>query len=63
LSFSIYRREIETKTLRLLKLVRAALIYLSLSINVEELCSLKKRDPGDVVPGIQMGVLEDEWKI
>jgi len=63
LAFSTYRREFEAKTLRLLKLVRAALIYLSLAINVEEHRRAKERGPDDIVPRIQLDIWKNEWKI
>ncbi len=36
LAFSVYREEFELKTLKLIKLARAALIYLSLAVHTEE---------------------------
>lgn len=63
LAFSIYRRDFEEKALRLLKMVRAGLIYLSLAIHWEERDRAKKRDPDVFVPGMPMDVWEDEWKV
>ena len=64
LASSLYRREFEAKTLRLLKLVRAALIYLSLAINYEEYRRARERGPDTIiVPGIQMDVWKNEWKV
>ena len=62
LAFSLYRQEFEAKTLKLLRLVRAALIYLSLAINCEEYERSRKRDPGAILPGLQLGILKDERK-
>jgi len=44
LSLSRYRHDFETKTLRILKLTRAAIIYLSLSIQAEERHRVKRRN-------------------
>ena len=63
LAFSIYRREFESKTLKLLKLVRTALIYLSLGIHCEEYRRAKERGPDKIVPGIQLNVWKNEWNV
>lgn len=63
LAFSTYRREFEAKTLRLIKMARAALIYLSLAIHCEEQRRAKERGPGSIVPGMLLDVWEDEWKV
>jgi len=63
LAFSIRRREFELKTLKLFKLVRAALMYLSLGINYEEGRRAKERGPDKIVPKIQLDVWRDEWKV
>lgn len=63
LSLSIYRRQFETKSLRLLKTVRAALMYLSLAVHWEEQERAKTRSPDAIVPGIPLDIWEDEWKV
>lgn len=63
LAFSVYRHQFETKTLRLIKMVRAALIYLSLAIHTEEQRRSKGRDPNDIIPEMRLDVWEDEWKV
>jgi tetratricopeptide (TPR) repeat protein len=63
LAFSMHRREFEAKTLRLIKMARAALINLSLAIHCEEQIRAKENEPDNIVPGISLDVWEDEWKI
>lgn len=63
MAFSMYRRDFEEKALRLLKMVRAGLIYLSLAIHWEERERARQRDPEVFVPGMPMDVWEDEWKV
>ena len=63
LAFSIERHDFESKTLRILRLVRNALIYLSLSIHAEEKERSKKRDPNEVLVPIISSLWEDDWKI
>ena len=63
LAFSMYRREFEAKTLRLIRIARAALIYLSLAVHCEEQRRAKERKPDSIVPGMTLDVWEDEWKI
>lgn len=63
LAFSKYRREFEGKTLRLIKMTRAALIYLSLAIHCEEQRRAKERGPDSIVPGVPLDVWKDEWKV
>lgn len=61
-TYLISRTDLETKTLRMLKLVRAGLIYLSLSVNIEERIRnlLFQRNQ---VPQIHFDMIDDEWKI
>ncbi|HHT9132747.1 MAG TPA: LA2681 family HEPN domain-containing protein [Candidatus Tripitaka californicus] len=64
LAFSIYRGEFQAKTLRLLKMIRAALIYLSLAIHCEEQQRAKRREiKNNIVPGMPLDILEDGWKV
>jgi tetratricopeptide (TPR) repeat protein len=63
LAFSVYRSDFQEKTLRLMKMARAALIYLSLAIHSEEKRRAKERKPGAIVPGIPLDVWEDKWKV
>lgn len=61
LAFSIERKEFEAKSLRLARVVRAALLYLVLGIHVEE--DHRRGRRGDaIVPGIPLDTYEDEWK-
>lgn len=62
LAFSMNRYEFEKKTLRLIKLARAALIYLSLAIHCEEKSRAKERNPEDILPGLPLDIWEDDWK-
>ncbi len=62
LAFSLYRQDFESKTLKIMKLVRAALIYLSLGVKVEEVRRAKERGTGQIVPGLPLGTWEDNWK-
>ena len=63
LAFSMYRRDFQEKALRLIKMARAALIYLSLAIHWEERERKQKRGPDVFAPGMPMDVWEDEWKV
>jgi len=62
LAFSMYREDFELKTLKLIKLARAALIYLSLAVHVEEHKRTQEKEAGKVLP-IQLEKYEDNWKI
>ena len=61
LAFSIYREDFEIKTLRLLKMVRASMIYLSLAIHVEEKRKALEKDSKKILPRY-LATWEDEWK-
>jgi hypothetical protein len=63
LAFSIYRQDFKEKTLRLIKMARAALIYLSLAIHSEERKRAKERGRDVFIPGMPMDVWEDDWKV
>ncbi len=62
LARSLYREDFVAKTLRLLKLARAALIYLSLAIHGEERERAKLRDPNMIVPPMFLDTWDDDWK-
>lgn len=62
LAFSVGRQEFEAKTLRLLKMARAALIYLSLAIHVEERRKESARGEKPVMP-MFLDRWEDRWKM
>ncbi len=62
LAYSIERNDFERKTLFLLRLVRNALIYLSLSIHIEEVHNDKTDKNGLVIPEI-MDIVNDRYKI
>jgi tetratricopeptide (TPR) repeat protein len=56
------RNEMEAKSLKLLTLVRAALIYLSLSVRCEEMQRRKTLPEGSIVPSLAMDTYDDDWK-
>jgi hypothetical protein len=62
LAKSLNRDDFERKTLRVLKLARAGLIYTSLAVHVEERSNAQNRDPEAVIPAMPMDVWEDDWK-
>jgi tetratricopeptide (TPR) repeat protein len=61
LAFSVERRDFEAKTLRLLRMARAALIYLSLAIYAEEQEKSAAHGGKPVLP-MPLSRWEDEWK-
>ena len=63
LSFSVYRYDFEAKTLRLLKMARAALVYLSLAVHREEARRKENRDPGELILQEESDIWDDEWKL
>lgn len=63
LAFSMHRRVFQKKTLRLIKMARAALIYLSLAIHREEQERSAQRGSEILIPSMPMDVWEDEWKV
>lgn len=62
LAYSISRRDFEVKTLRLIKLARAALIYLSLGMNREEQRRAKDKPEGLIAQG-SFDTWDDDWKM
>lgn len=62
LAFSVYRSDFERSTISIMRLVRAALIYLSLTIHIEERRKAKNRKPNIKVVPMLMDIWEDNWK-
>ena len=62
LALSVYRRDFEAKALRLLKLARAAMVYVVLAIRYEELSRNRERAPKGVRLPMRLDVWEDDWK-
>jgi len=60
--YPISRRTLTAKTLRLLQLARAALIYLSLAIHREEQRRAEARGSSAGVVPLDLGLVEDAWK-
>ncbi|MEW8692660.1 MAG: LA2681 family HEPN domain-containing protein [Candidatus Thiodiazotropha endolucinida] len=61
LAYSVARGDLEAKALRLLKLVRAGLIYLSLAVYREEQLREERRGDGLVMP-MELDTWPDDWK-
>ncbi|MFZ0034370.1 MAG: LA2681 family HEPN domain-containing protein [Sedimentisphaerales bacterium] len=59
--YVIQREEFVLKTLRLMKLARAALIYLSLGIHIEERKKTSKVD--GIITSMPLDIWEDDWKV
>lgn len=62
LAESVLRGDFEAMTLRLLRLVRSAIIYLSLGVHQEERARRRKRPAGAITPPMFLDAWEDEWK-
>ncbi len=62
LAYSISRADLEARTLRLLKLVRAAIIYLCLEIHWEERRRMKRRRSKRLVASQSLPTVEDRYK-
>jgi len=62
LAYSLALEDFQLKAMQLLHMVRSALIYLSLSVHVEETERARKRPKGVIVPGIPLTEWEDDWK-
>ena len=62
LAYSLRRHDLVGYGLRMLRLARAALIYLSLSVHAEELERASERDPDMLVGPALLGTWDDEWK-
>jgi|SRR5215211_1157679 len=63
LGVSLYHRDFEMKTLHLLRLVRASLVYLCLAVHWEEEKRSKERDPEQEIPIMGAHTFEDERKL
>ncbi len=61
MAYSVTRGDLEAKSLRLIKLVRAGLIYLSLAVHREEQLRAKQRGDGLVMP-MELNTWPDDWK-
>jgi LA2681-like HEPN len=61
LAYSVQREDFEAKTLRLLKLARAALTYLSLAMHREERRRAAQKGEARTMP-ITLDLWEDDWK-
>ena len=62
IAVSLYRGDFEEKTLRILKLARAALIYLSLGVGREEDERAAKISPNSIIPPLLLDTYDDDWK-
>lgn len=62
-AFSLHRREFEVKTLRLIKMARAALIYLSLAIHAEENQRKTENEHKTITPKVALDIFEDDLKL
>jgi len=62
LAESVFQTDFRAMTLRLLSLVRAAIIYLSLGVHREERIRATKRPSNAPTPPMFLDVWEDDWK-
>jgi hypothetical protein len=58
----ISRPDLDAKTLRILKLARAALIHLSLAVRREERLRARQGDRQGLTAPLPLAVLDDDWK-
>ena len=63
LAYSINKSELIAKTLKLIKITRNALIYLSLSIHHEEAMKLKELGENTITVPVNLDTWEDDWKL
>ena len=61
--FSIHRKDFEIKVLRILKMVRAALIYLALAIHSEEKRRLEQRKASQPIQVVELPFINDDRKM
>jgi len=59
-AFSLYRRKFEAKTLKLIKMARSALMYLSLAIHAEETRRRTEKISGTIAPKVALDIFEDD---
>ena len=62
LAYSVRRADFEAKTLRLLKLARAALIYVSLGMHIEESRRDRKTNKDGLIMPMHLDTWDDDWK-
>ena len=63
LAYSMFIVEFEETTLKLIRLARAALIYLSLAVHSEELYRSETRDPSKILVLGKLPKYDDRWKL
>jgi len=63
LAYSVYRDEFANKVLKMLRLARAALVYLSLGIHIEERRKAAEREQKKIVAPMPLDKWEDKWKV
>ncbi|MCP4632177.1 MAG: hypothetical protein GY855_04570 [candidate division Zixibacteria bacterium] len=62
LAYSLYRADFEKQTLNLFRIIRSAIIYLTLSIEIEERIKKTKRKPEEKIVSNILRDIPDEWK-
>jgi hypothetical protein len=62
LAYSVQRSDFEAKTLRVFRLARSAMIYLSSAMHEEERRRQQASPPGKGPWPMSLGVMEDDWK-
>ena len=62
LAHSVSKADFEAMTLRLLSLVRAAIIYLSLGVYHEERVRASQRPKDKITPPMFLDTWDDDWK-
>jgi len=62
LAHSLYFTDFQKKTLKILKLARAGLVYLSLAVRIEERVRASEADEGTTAMPMTLQLYEDGWK-
>ncbi len=62
LAFSVYRSHFADKAMRLLKMTRASLVYLSLAVHAEERNRKRTRPKEGLVLPMSLDTYDDDWK-